>query len=67
VVTACGVAGALVVVLPWMYCSAQIFLIGATFTWVYANTFGSRRALATAVHPDSGVAPAAQAHTSQHR
>ena len=37
-------AGALVVVLVWVYYSAQIFLLGAEFTWVYACTFGSRRA-----------------------
>jgi membrane protein len=37
-----GAAGSLVVVLLWVYYSAQIFLIGAEFTWIYANTFGSR-------------------------
>ena len=40
-----GAAGSLVVVLVWVYYSAQIFLIGAEFTWVYANAFGSRREL----------------------
>jgi membrane protein len=38
-----GAAGSLVVVLLWVYWSAQILLIGAEFTWVYANLFGSRR------------------------
>jgi membrane protein len=38
-----GAAGSLLVVLLWVYYSAQIFLIGAEFTWVYANTYGSRR------------------------
>ena len=38
-----GAAGSLVVVLLWVYWSAQIFLLGAEFTWVYANQFGSRR------------------------
>lgn len=38
-----GAAGSLVVILIWVYYSAQIFLIGAEFTWVYANTFGSLR------------------------
>jgi membrane protein len=38
-----GAAGSLVVVLLWVYWSAQILLIGAEFTWVYANMFGSRR------------------------
>ncbi|MDP1998166.1 MAG: YihY/virulence factor BrkB family protein, partial [Rhodoferax sp.] len=43
VASAFGAAGSLVVVLLWVYYSAQIFLIGAEFTWVYANTFGSRK------------------------
>ncbi len=38
-----GAAGSLVVILVWVYYSAQIFLIGAEFTWVYAHTFGSLR------------------------
>jgi len=36
-----GAAGSLAVVLVWVYYSAQIFLMGAEFTWVYAHTFGS--------------------------
>ena len=43
VVSGFGAAGSLVVVLLWVYYSAQIFLIGAEFTWVYANTLGSRK------------------------
>jgi len=38
-----GAAGSLVVVLVWVYYSAQIFLLGAEFTWVYAFQHGSRR------------------------
>ena len=34
-------AGSLVVVLIWVYYSAQIFLLGAEFTWVYAHEHGS--------------------------
>lgn len=45
-----GAAGSLVVVLLWVYFSAQILLIGAEFTCVYARTFGSRRA--PTVHHD---------------
>jgi membrane protein len=30
-------------VLLWVYYLAQIFLIGAEFTLVYANAYGSRR------------------------
>lgn len=36
-----GAAGALIVILLWIYYSAQIFLLGAEFTKVYAETFGS--------------------------
>ncbi len=38
-----GAAGSLVVVFIWVYYSAQIFLLGAEFTWVYAKTLGSLR------------------------
>ena len=38
-----GAAGSLVVVMIWIYYSAQIFLLGAEFTWVYAHSHGSRR------------------------
>jgi len=32
-----GAAGSIVVLLIWVYYSAQIFLLGAEFTWVHAN------------------------------
>ena len=38
-----GAAGSLVVVLIWVYWAAQIFLMGAEFTWVYAHRYGSLR------------------------
>ena len=38
-----GAAGSLIVVFVWVYYSAQIFLMGAEFTWVYARVFGSMR------------------------
>jgi membrane protein len=38
-----GAAGSLVVLLLWVYYSAQIFLLGAEFTWVYAHALGSHR------------------------
>jgi membrane protein len=38
-----GAAGSLAVLLVWVYYSAQIFLLGAEFTWVYAHSHGSRR------------------------
>lgn len=37
-----GPAGSLVVLLLWVYFSAQIFLLGAEFTWVYSHQYGSR-------------------------
>ena len=46
-----GAAGSLVVLLLWMYYSAQIFLLGAEFTRAYAHSHGSLRA------PPSGEAP----------
>jgi membrane protein len=45
IVSGFGAAGSLVVMLLWVYYSAQIFLVGAEFTWVYANLFGSRKTL----------------------
>jgi membrane protein len=38
-----GAAGALVVLLVWVYYSAQIFLLGAEFTWLCAHRYGSLR------------------------
>lgn len=38
-----GAAGSLVVVLVWVYYSAQIFLLGAEFTKVYSQAHGSRK------------------------
>ncbi len=52
-----GAAASLVVVLVWVYYSAQIFLLGAEFTWAYAHKFGSRRGLAVEV-ASSGIPPA---------
>ena len=31
------------IMMVWVYYSAQIFLLGAEFTWVFAHTYGSRR------------------------
>ena len=38
VASAFGAAGSLVVMMVWVYYSAQIFLLGAEFTWVFAHT-----------------------------
>ncbi|MDB5865487.1 MAG: ribonuclease [Betaproteobacteria bacterium] len=42
-----GAAGSLVLLMVWVYYSAQIFLIGAEFTWAYAHEYGSRRGAGT--------------------
>ena len=40
--TGFGAAGSFALLLAWIYYSAQIFLLGAEFTWIYANNFGSK-------------------------
>jgi membrane protein len=47
-----GALGSLGVILVWVYYSAQIFLMGAEFTWVYATTYGSK-----ALKPPASPAP----------
>jgi len=51
-----GAAGALIVILIWIYYSAQIFLLGAEFTKAYATRHGSQRTdpRSSAVHPEIG-------------
>jgi membrane protein len=41
--SAYGAAGSLVILLIWVYWSAQILFLGAEFTQVYARTFGNLR------------------------
>ncbi|MDB5744543.1 MAG: ribonuclease [Polaromonas sp.] len=53
-------AGSLVVLLVWVYYSAQIFLLGAEFTWVYANEHGS-----LAKNKQGEALPAAQPSAAQ--
>ncbi len=43
ITSAFGAAASLIVVLLWVYYSAQIFLFGAEFTWVYSHQYGSRK------------------------
>ncbi|WP_326535263.1 YihY/virulence factor BrkB family protein [Pseudorhodoferax sp.] len=40
-----GAAGSLIVIFVWVYYSAQVFLMGAEFTWLYAKQYGSMRHL----------------------
>jgi membrane protein len=48
-----GAAGALIVLLLWVYYSAQIFLLGAEFTKVYANSHGSKQGGPVSEHSPS--------------
>src|ERR1700745_1463911 len=50
-----GAAGALIVLLLWVYYSAQIFLLGAEFTKVYANSHGSKQGGPVSEHAPSPV------------
>lgn len=55
-----GAAGSLVIILLWVYYSAQILFFGAEFTQVYANRFGFR------VVPEEGaIALTADARAEQ--
>jgi membrane protein len=54
-----GAAGSIVVLLVWVFYSAQIFLLGAEFTWLYAHSHGSKAAEAPAAPAPSRAAPAA--------
>jgi membrane protein len=53
--SAFGAAGSLAVLLVWIYYSAQIVLLGAEFTRVYANRFGA------SVRPSKEAVPARSA------
>jgi membrane protein len=53
-----GAAGSFIIVLAWVYYSAQIFLLGAEFTWVYAHSHGSRAGQEPAPAPPIPISPA---------
>lgn len=53
VTSAFGAAASVVVLMVWVYYSAQIFLMGAELTWAYARRFGSMKDIA-----DHSAAPA---------
>jgi membrane protein len=52
--SAYGAAGSLIIVLMWVYYSAQVFFFGAEFTKVYAETFGSQKSTADSQNKLSG-------------
>jgi membrane protein len=51
IASAFGAAGSLVAMMVWVYYSAQVFLLGAEFTRVYAHARGSRRAAGSPGRP----------------
>lgn len=58
--SAYGAAGALLVVLVWVYYTVQIVLLGVAYSYVDAHTYGARRPGATAATPPvSAPAPSA--------
>lgn len=60
-----GAAGSLIVLLLWVYYSAQILFFGAEFTQVYANKYGSRIVAdedAVALSPEAQPAPGVSAN-----
>jgi membrane protein len=52
-----GAAASLIIVLLWVYYSAQIFLYGAEFTWAYSHEYGSRKGQAPGADPDTRGVP----------
>lgn len=60
-----GAAGSLAVLLVWVYYSAQIFLLGAEFTGVYAHRFGSRKGEARAKSTRESMATTEAPHGVQ--
>jgi membrane protein len=65
--SAYGTAGSVIVMIVWVYYSAQILFLGAEFTQVYANKYGSRVLPRENAHPvstnkrlDEGLEPAAK-------
>ena len=67
VASAFGAAGSLVVVMVWVYYSAQIFLLGAEFTRVYAHSHGSMQALPESAPPPLKKQEAFQAEAAELR
>ena len=59
--SAYGAAGSFVVLLVWVYYSSQILFLGAEFTQVYANKYGSRIEPAEGAEPVTDEARASKA------
>jgi membrane protein len=59
-----GAAGSLVIVLVWVYYSAQIFFFGAEFTQAYAREYGSLAQVSDAMRKQQRDQPAPQPQTA---
>ena len=59
IASAFGAAGSLVVLMVWVYYSAQVFLLGAEFTRLHAEERGARAGAAVRFPPAIRVQPAA--------
>jgi membrane protein len=57
--SAYGAAGSVVVLLMWVYYSAQVFFLGAVFTRLYAERYGSRAPRRKSKRPPAGQPRAA--------
>lgn len=62
-----GAAGAFVVILVWIYYSAQILFLGAEFTQVYARTYGSQILPSNNTMPASGNSEGAEPSSHSRR
>jgi membrane protein len=65
--SAFGAAGSLVILMLWVYYSAQIFLLGAEFTRAYAEEHGSRSPAPARVATYIRVQPAANSPIAEPR
>jgi membrane protein len=62
-----GAAGSLIVLLAFIYYSAQIFFFGAEFTQIYANKYGSRIIPSDEARPLPGQDPSVEKYPSKPR
>jgi membrane protein len=67
IVTAFGAVGSLAVFLLWVYYSAQIFLLGAEFTWIYSGIRTQKAAAAARGLPEPTGAAELSAVPKAHR
>ena len=66
IATSYGAAGALIVILVWIYYSSQIFLLGAEFTHAYAQSHGSQAGAAAKAAGEDPAAPMTHKQEIEH-